>query len=92
VQPCKIQIGLINRAITAGLISLAAKYPARLKGGRMTDQQILIDAIERAGVVIADHIDPSRISDPDQTIDRLIAVLDTQEVAGAVTRLRRGLG
>jgi hypothetical protein len=24
----------------------------------MTDQQILIDAIEKAGVVIAEHIDP----------------------------------
>ena len=58
----------------------------------MTDQQILVAAIEKAGVVIADHIDPSRISDPEKTIDRLVAVLDTQEVAGAVTRLKAGFG
>lgn len=58
----------------------------------MTDQQILIEAIEKAGVVIADHIDPWRTSDPEQTIDRLIAVLDTQQVAGAVTRLKAGFG
>jgi hypothetical protein len=77
VQPCKIQIGLINRAITAGLISLAAMNPARLKGGRVTDQQTLIEAIERAGAVIAEHIDPRITSDPEQTINRLIAVLDT---------------
>jgi hypothetical protein len=48
----------------------------------MTDQQILIDALERAGAVIADHIDPWCTSDPEQTINRLIAALDTQEVAG----------
>jgi hypothetical protein len=40
----------------------------------MTDQQILIDAIEKAGFVIADHIDPWRTSDPEQTISRLARV------------------
>jgi hypothetical protein len=58
----------------------------------MTDQQILVDAIEKAGLVISDHIDPWRVSDPEQTINRLIAVLDTQEVAGAVARLKAGFG
>jgi hypothetical protein len=58
----------------------------------MTDQQILIEAIEKAGAIIADYIDPSRISDPEQTIDRFIAVLDTQDVAGAVARLKAGFG
>jgi hypothetical protein len=58
----------------------------------MTDQQILVDAIEKAGVVIADYLDPSLITDPEQTIDRLIAVLDTQDVAGAVARLKAGFG
>jgi hypothetical protein len=58
----------------------------------MTDQQILIQAIERAGVVIADHIEPGHAGDPEQTINRLIAVLDTQEVAGAIERLKLGFG
>jgi hypothetical protein len=58
----------------------------------MTDQQILVDAIEKAGFVIADHIDPWRICDPEHTIGRLIAVLDTQDVAGAVKRLKAGFG
>jgi hypothetical protein len=47
----------------------------------MTDQQILIEAIEKAGVVIAEHIEPGHTRDPEQTISRLIAVLDTQDVA-----------
>ena len=54
----------------------------------MTDQQTVIEAIERAGVVLAEHIDPRITSDPEQTINRLIAVLDTQEVAGAIARLK----
>lgn len=58
----------------------------------MTDQQILVEAIEKAGFVIADHIDPWRVSDPEKTISRLIAVLDTQDVAGAVKRLKAGFG
>jgi hypothetical protein len=58
----------------------------------MTDQQILVDAIEKAGFIIADHIDPWRVSDPEQTISRLIAVLDTLDVAGAVKRLKAGFG
>jgi hypothetical protein len=58
----------------------------------MTDQQILIEAIEKAVVVIAEHIDPRVTSDPEQTINRLIAVLDMQDVAGAITRLKASFG
>jgi hypothetical protein len=58
----------------------------------MTDQQILIEAIEKAGVVIVEHIEPGHARDPEQTINRLIAVLDTQDVAGAMTPLKAGFG
>ena len=58
----------------------------------MTDQQILIEAIEKAGVIIAVHIEPGHARDPVQTINRLIAVLDTKEVAGAVKLLKAGFG
>jgi hypothetical protein len=58
----------------------------------MTDQQILIEAIERAAAVIAEYIEPGRARDPRQSINRLIAVLDTQDVAGAVKRLKAGFG
>jgi hypothetical protein len=56
----------------------------------MTDQKILIEALERAGVIIAEHISPGHAQDPEQTINRLIAVLDTQDVVGAIERLKRG--
>ena len=58
----------------------------------MTDQQILIEAIERAGVIIAEHLDPRITSDPERTINGLITVLDTPEVAGAIKRSKAGYG
>ena len=61
-------------------------------GHVMTDHQILIDTIEKAGFIVAEHIKPGHAQDPEQTINRLIAVLHTQEVAGAVKRLKMGFG
>ena len=58
----------------------------------MIDVQTLIAALEKAGVIIAEHIEPGRARDPEQTINRLIAVLDTQEVALAMERLNEGFG
>jgi hypothetical protein len=58
----------------------------------MTDQKILIEAIEEAGTVIAAHIEPGHTGDPQQTINHLVAALDTQEVAGAIKRLKAGFG
>jgi hypothetical protein len=58
----------------------------------MTDQQILIEAVEKAGAVIAESIEPGGARDPRQAINRLIEVLDTQEVAGAISRLKAGFG
>jgi hypothetical protein len=34
----------------------------------MTDQKILIDVIERAGVIIAEHIEPGHARDPEQPL------------------------
>ena len=58
----------------------------------MTDQQILLEAIEKAGVIIARYIEPGRTRDPRQAINQLIAVLDRKEIAGAITRLKAGYG
>jgi hypothetical protein len=58
----------------------------------MTDQQILIAALEKAGAIIGEHIEPGRARDPEQTINRLIAVLDTHDVASAIERLKKGFG
>jgi hypothetical protein len=56
------------------------------------DQDKLIDAFEQAGAIIAEHIKPAPARDPEQTLNRLIEVLDTQEVAAAVARLKAGFG
>lgn len=59
----------------------------------MTDQQILIDAVERAGTIIAEYVAPGhRARDPRQAINQLIAVLDTQDLARAMERLKAGFG
>jgi hypothetical protein len=38
----------------------------------------------KAGVVIAEHVEPGHARDPEQTINRLIVVRDTQDVTGAL--------
>jgi hypothetical protein len=54
----------------------------------MRDEHKLIDAIETAGFIIAQHLDPNQVRDPERNINRLIAVLDTQDLARAIQRLK----
>lgn len=58
----------------------------------MTDMEVLIAAIEKAGVIIAEYLEPGYPSNDAGTIQRLIEALDTQEVAAAVDRLKSGFG
>jgi hypothetical protein len=54
----------------------------------MTDQQLLIFAVRDAGQIIADHLEaggPSAL----QTLSRLIAVLDNEDLARASERLEK---
>jgi hypothetical protein len=48
----------------------------------MTDQRLLIAAVREMGRIIAEHIEPDG-RDADETISRLIAVLDTEDLAHA---------
>jgi hypothetical protein len=57
----------------------------------MTDQEIILAALRQVGLIVAEHLE-SGSSDPKEAITRLVAVLDTQELADAVTRFERGLG
>jgi hypothetical protein len=57
----------------------------------MTDQEMIISALREVGLIVAEHLE-SGSRDPEETITRLVAVLDTQELADAVTRFERGLG
>ena len=58
----------------------------------MTDQQKLIDALDKAALIIAEHIEPGHARGPEQTINRLIQLLDSQDLAAAVERLKSGFG
>jgi hypothetical protein len=61
----------------------------------MTDQQLLIAAIKKAGSILAEHHEPSvkrRAQDALDTIARLLAVLDNEDLARAIERLEKGHG
>jgi hypothetical protein len=57
----------------------------------MTDQQLLILTIREAGRIIAEHLEPDG-RDALQTLSRLIATLDNEDLARAVERLEKGHG
>jgi hypothetical protein len=57
----------------------------------MTDQELLISALREAGQILCEYLEPGP-RDADETITRLIAVLDTQDLALAVERLEKGYG
>jgi hypothetical protein len=46
----------------------------------MTDQEMLISTIRKASQIIGEYIEP-RPRDAEQTLSRLIAVLDNQDLA-----------
>ena len=46
----------------------------------MTDQELLISTIRKAGQIIGKYIEPGP-RDAEQTLSRLIAVLDNQDLA-----------
>jgi hypothetical protein len=57
----------------------------------MTDQQLLISTVRDAGQIIAGHLEaggPSAL----QTLSRLIAVLDIEDLVRAIERLAKGHG
>jgi hypothetical protein len=57
----------------------------------MTDQQLLVSTVQAAGRIIAEHLEPGG-PDAARTLSRLIAVLDTEDLARAIERLEKGHG
>lgn len=47
----------------------------------MTDQQLVVNTVRTAGSIIAEYLEPGHRPDADETLTRLIAVLDNQELA-----------
>jgi hypothetical protein len=55
----------------------------------MTDQELVLSALRQVGLIIAEHLELG-MTDSDETIAQLVAVLDTKELADAINRLERG--
>jgi len=56
----------------------------------LTDQEVIILALKDASRIIAEHLEPERTRDPEETLTRLIRTLDRPEISRAVERLERG--
>ena len=57
----------------------------------MKDQAIVVTALNEAALIIGDYLEPGR-KDPIATINRLIEVLDNQELAAAIERMEKSYG
>ena len=57
----------------------------------MTDQELVLSALRQVGLIIAEHLELG-MTDADQTITQVVAVLDTSELADAMNRLEQGFG
>jgi hypothetical protein len=57
----------------------------------MTDQELLFSTLREAGRIISEYIEPGP-RDAEQTLSRLIAALDSQDLARAMERLEKGHG
>jgi hypothetical protein len=55
----------------------------------MNDQATILIALNEAAFIIADHFEPGLARDPTATIKKLIEVLDSQELAAAITRMEK---
>jgi hypothetical protein len=60
---------------------------------QMTDQELIIDALEQAQRILAEYIEPGRGSRrPDFTVSQLLLVLDRKDLALAQERLKARCG
>jgi hypothetical protein len=58
----------------------------------MQDRDLVLEAIEDAQRILAEHIEPASHRNPETTINMLLFLLDRHEVVAATKRLRAGYG
>jgi hypothetical protein len=51
----------------------------------MTDQELVLSALRQVGLIIAEHLKLG-MTDADETVTQLTALLDTTELADAINR------
>jgi hypothetical protein len=62
------------------------------KSKGMTDQEVVLDALEQAQRILAEHMEPVPLLRPEFTINRLLRVLDRRDLALAQERLKARCG
>ncbi len=58
----------------------------------MSDQDLILDAIEDAHRILAEYIEPATRRNPEITLSMLWFLLERPEVVAAIARLRAGYG
>ena len=58
----------------------------------MSDQNLVLDALEEAQRILAEHIEPTSRRNPEATINMLLFLLGRRDVEAAAKRLRAGYG
>jgi hypothetical protein len=57
----------------------------------VTDQELIYSALRQIGLIVAEHLELG-VRDSEEAITKLVAVLDTPELAAAMNRVERGFG
>lgn len=55
----------------------------------MTDQELVLDALNKTSLIISEYIEPRRPRNAQNTLDALILILDDQALGDAVDRLEK---
>lgn len=53
----------------------------------MTDQELVLDALNKTSLIISEYLEPLRSRNAQTTLDALILILDDQTLGDAVDRL-----
>jgi hypothetical protein len=53
------------------------------------DLELVLRAIEDARRILREYIEPDRLRDPGETVERLLVALDREELVHALDRLNR---
>jgi hypothetical protein len=58
----------------------------------MKDHDLVLNALNEAALIVGDYLEPGHSRDPVATINRLMEVLDDQNLAAAIKRMEKGYG
>ena len=72
-------------------LGLKAEGSSRAEFAMTADQQLILDAVDKAQRILADYVEPGP-RNPEVTIEHLISALAHPEIVAAVQRVRAGFG